>query len=131
MNHSASSQEPAVSRRRLWLGALTPPGVWALHSLSAFLTVVALCRGGDQTLARVVVLMLTALGVGISVAAGLLSRTSWRRLRDGERVAFAEARGQDEYLATIGVYSSVVFTVGILWAGTQAMVMRGLCEFSR
>jgi hypothetical protein len=131
MNHTFSSQERTVSRRRLWLGALTPPCVWAVHSLSAFFVVVGLCRGGDQTLARVLVLVLTGMAAAGTIAAGVLAAASFRRLRDGERVAFAEARGQDEYLASLGVYGSVVFTLGVLWAGTQAMVMRGLCELSR
>jgi hypothetical protein len=131
MNHSAYPHESAVSRRRLWLGVLAPPGLWAAHLLSAFFVVLASCRGGHQGVARGVLLVLTGMAAVASVAAGLLSHASWRRLRDGERVAFAEARGQDEYLAGIGVYASAIFTLGILWAGTQAMVMRGLCEMSR
>jgi len=120
-----------VSRRRLWFGALTPPGVWAAHSLAGFLVVVDVCRSRHQALARVLVLALTGVAFVAIGLTGAVALGSWRRLRDGERVAFAEARGQDEWLAGIGVYAAVVFALGVLWAGLQAVVMSGLCEVAR
>jgi len=128
MNHPSSTSTNEVSRRRLWFGALTPPGVWAVHSLSGFLMTVRLCRGGHQTLTRVAILLLTGAALIVIALTGVVALRSWRRLRDRENVAFAKAQGQDEWLAGIGVYGAVAFALGVLWAGLQSMVMTDPCE---
>lgn len=132
MTDHAATRESAPSRRRLWFGVAAPPVAWSLHTAASFFLFVGLCRHGHhQAAARVLVLVVTALGLAGCGAGGAVAYAAWAQLRGGRRLIEAEGRGQDEMLALVGLFMAVIFGVGVIWAGLQSLVMGDLCEWTR
>lgn len=73
---------------------------------------------------------ITPAALGIAIAAGLTSFRNWRTFSERRDLVRAEAGRRETFMALIGVFSTVIFVIGILWAGIP-LIMLDVCVKAR
>jgi len=125
----------ARSRRDLalqWFGVLAAPGAWSFMLLTnAFLgesmacspgSIMALTTGSGV---KVAVAAVNAAGIVVSVAALLVSLSSWRRLHRSD--ADRSPGGRAEWMAGAGVMVSILFLLIIVAAYLPLVFLHPPC----
>lgn len=125
-----------VSPSRLWFGVLGGALAWFMHHSLGYGLVEINCHSNRLAFEILGVdaavflgLLLTAIAVAVTIAAGLASLVSPRsgRLTDETEVAGApERRVRSDFMAQLGVLFSILFLVAIL-AGTSAFLFLRPC----
>jgi hypothetical protein len=138
MNTQAHSIEAnRVPPSRLWFGVGAAAIAWTIQELLSVIISSLACRdgayiwtwisaGGARALLTVITLGLLA----ITIAAGFISFRNWRSLSSQRHLIRAEGRRREAFMALIGVFVSVVFVGGIIWAGIP-LIMIDLCRSAR
>lgn len=126
-----------VPQGRLWFGFSAAAIAWTVQEfLSVVISSLAcaegayvwtwISAGGARALLAVITLCLLA----IAAAAGFISFRNWRSLSSQRHLIRAEGRRREAFMALIGVFVSVVFVGGIIWAGIP-LIMIDLCRSAR
>lgn len=131
MATQTSSPPPSkISQASLWFGATAAAAVWALQGFICEIITSKACQnnagnwGGISPLGvRWLLAAVTLIALAVAVSAGLTSFRNWRRLTVGPDLLHAEGRRREQFMALIGIFSSVAFVAGILWAGIPLMVL--------
>ncbi len=138
MNTQAHSGETnRVSLSRLWFGVGAAAIAWMIQELLSVIIASLACEdgayvwmwisaGGARALLAVITLGLLA----IAAMAGFISFGNWKRLSARRRLIRAEGFRREVFMAVVGVYVSVVFVAGIIWAGIP-LIMIDLCRSAR
>ena len=130
MAHPAASATPHVSEKRLWFGIFAGPAAWAVHGLTGVILSSNACEGD---ISHHLLAVRWALGVvtiallAVAVAGAVVAYHSWTILSGHRKVIGSEAPGRQEYMALIGLFSSVVFTLGLVWGGLPTLLV-DLCD---
>lgn len=126
----ASAPRPKLSQGRLWFGFTAAAAAWVVHGISGFFITWQACQDGDgdwtflsELEVRWLLGVITITLMALAAAAGLVSFSSWRRLRERRRFIEAEAPDREEFMALGGVLVSTVFFLGILWAGLGPVLL--------
>ena len=121
----------------LWFGATAAAVVWALHGATCELIASKACQndiGSWGPLSplgvRWVLAAVTLIALAVAVSAGFISFRNWRQLAGQEDLGHAEGRRRMQFMALVGVFSSVAFTAGILWAGIP-LILLDICMKAR
>lgn len=125
--------EPLLPQGRLWIGFAAAPVAWAIHGATSFFISWQACQDGtgdwgifSEAEVRWLLGGITLGLLAVAMLAGAISYANWRRLPERRRLLKAEAPGREEYMAMLGVFMAVVFSVGIAWAGLGP-VFTGVC----
>ena len=132
---------PPVSRRRLLTLIAIPPTAWAVHEMACAAVSGWFCVAGHPGTVRATTLVLTVVGLVLSVLATHAAYRALRALRGVPGAAHGraaleatfetEAEPWREMLAFASVLLGVVFTLGLVWGGLSAVLFGTVCEWSR
>lgn len=133
------STEPTLSKenvspRRLWFGCAAAGCCWLGLEIACVLITWRACLHYEQYggasnhpgLRALNIALFCALLL-ITIAAGLMSYTNWRRLSGDTPLLDAEGTGPREYFAIVGVFTSVTLGVGVIWFGIPVFMIT-LCS---
>lgn len=134
---TSSDDRAGITTGGLWFGTAAAAVAWALQGLICELISAKACQnnigswgvlspGGVKWVLATVTLI--ALGFGLS--GGWESYRNWRRLNEHEDLIRAEGSSRVQFMALIGTVASLVFVVGILWAGIP-LIMLDVCVKAR
>ena len=127
-----------IGSPKLWFGFTAATAAWVLLGLLDLLIVWRACVGGEQssdphsnTATIVEFAIVTFALLGLSIASGVISYGNWKRLcGNRERLADAEGRSREEFMALAGVYLSFTMSIGIVWLGLPVAMLQ-LCVRTR
>lgn len=129
----ANSQSGAhVSERRLWFGVLVAPAAWAVQGFTSVILSTNACDAGNlnASAVRIALGVLTIALLAIALWGGVTAFRSWTILSHHRSLLASDAPGREEYMALIGMFSSLVFVIGLLWAGIPPVLLN-LCDQRR
>ena len=138
MPTQSSTHPPAhVSPRSLWFGATGAAIAWAFHGFVCEIISSQACQnvsGNWGSLAPLGVRWLMA-GITIAflvvaVAGGITSFRNWRYLTERSDLLHAEGPLREQFMALGGIFVSVAFVVGIVWAGLP-LIFIDICVKAR
>jgi hypothetical protein len=119
-----------VAPRKLWFGAAGAAVTWALHSTICEIIASKACQNNlgswgwlSPLGVRWLMAAITLIALGIAVAAGLTSFANWRGLSQSPSLIQAAGERRQQFMALVGVFSSVAFLIGILWAGIPLIIL--------
>ncbi|MGB7439192.1 MAG: hypothetical protein WBR26_15125 [Candidatus Acidiferrum sp.] len=122
---------------RLWFGTCAGAAAWAMQGFLCVAISAALCHanysgleGTRETGTFILLVVITAALLGLTLIAAAVSFSNWQRLTNNRPLMSAEATGREQYMALIGVFANVVFTLGILW-GLLAVLLVHMCVRAR
>jgi hypothetical protein len=135
MQTSTYAESPPPPRARTWFALLAPPAAWALQlAAGAVLTGIACERGaipahlGNAGL-RTLELAISGALLATTVACLVIGLRAFRSSGE-ESILAVQGRTRPEYLATLALFVSAIFTLAIIHAALpQAMLP--LCETMR
>ncbi|HEY6404405.1 MAG TPA: hypothetical protein VI479_23495 [Blastocatellia bacterium] len=138
MNPQAHSIETnRVPPSRLWFGVGAAAIAWTIQELLSVIIASLACQDGVYTWTWISAggarALLTAITLGllaVTVAAGFISFRNWRSLSSQRHLIRAEGRRREAFMALIGIFVSIVFVGGIIWAGIP-LIMIDLCRSAR
>ena len=114
----------------LWFGACAGAAAFALDGFVNFLICTQACQDGTGDLGvlsagavRMTLGGITVFFMALTVWGGIVSFRNWQRLSENRKLARAEGHGRQDFMALIGIFTSVVFLVGIIWAGLPLIFM--------
>jgi hypothetical protein len=126
-----------ISPRKLWFGATAAAVAWALEGTVSAIISSKACQNNigswgplSPSGVRLVLAAVTLIGLGFAIAGGLISFRNWRRLAGRPEILHAEGRRRDQFMALVGTFASLVFVIGILWAGIP-LIMLDICVKAR
>lgn len=128
--HTLPEEAEHLPRRRLWFGVFAAAVAWVAHSSTCFIITTQACADGvsdwgplSGTGVRILLGIITLALLAVAITGGVVSFHNWRELSEQRRLTQAEARGREEFLALIGLFISVSFVIGIIWAGIPLLLM--------
>lgn len=132
MYEAATYNNQRWSNRALWFGLLGGPVVYSLHFLAVYWLGEAACQA-NLLRYRVLgleaisfwVLLLTIVAAAITAYGALLAYRNWRRTRDNDEQT---QPSYPPFMAFIGLWLSIGFTVVILLTGLPALFLV-LCDW--
>lgn len=126
-----------LPQRRLWFGTVAAAAAWALHGFTCFLISANACQNGAGRLGplrgselRVLLGVITIVLLGIAVTGGMTSLRNFRAVRQQRSLTHAEALNREAFMSLTGVFLSIAFVVGIIWAGIP-LILINLCIYAR
>jgi len=126
-----------LPQRRLWFGTLAAAAAWALHGFICFLISANACQNGLGRLGplkgselRVLLGVITIVLLGVAVTGGMTSFRNWRAVCEQRSLTHTEALNREAFMALVGVFLSIAFVVGIIWAGIP-LILINLCIYAR
>lgn len=122
--------KPHIPPGRLWFGSVGTVAVWFLVELADVAIAWEACqRGaegtGQHAAVRTLLGVLTALSLGLAVAAWLTSYKTWRLTGEQPDFAGTEAHGRWEFMSFVGVLVSSTLGVGIVLFMLPILVLGG------
>jgi len=109
-----------VPARSLWFPLLAPPAAWSVHGLLGWFVGETTCGALTPVAVRLIVAGITVAALLVSVAAVGLGWRSWRAQSHEANPLEAAAHDRLQFMALGGLLVSVMFTIGIGWAGLSA-----------
>lgn len=122
--------KPHIPPGRLWFGSVGAVAVWFLVELADVAIAWKACQQGagvtgHHAVVRMVLGVLTALSLGLAVAAWVTSYQTWRLTREQADFTRAEAHGRWEFMSFVGVLVSSTLGVGIVLFMLPILVLGG------
>ncbi len=121
----------------IWYGFSAGPAAWTLQGLVAVIVSAQFCPADvpnwgllDQNGVRLVLGLITLGLLAVAISGGLVSLRNWHRLAGDLELARAEGRTREAFMSLGGVLMSIVFSLGILWAGIP-LIMLQVCMRAR
>jgi hypothetical protein len=109
---------------RLWFGAAGAAVAWAIQGFTCFEIAVQACAGGTGSWGplsglgvRLLIGFLSLGFIAVAVAAGFVSYRNWIRLAESRHLKQDEGLGREDYMALVGMFTSLACVVGLIWAG--------------
>ncbi len=133
----ASNPPSHISQRSLWFGTVAAAVAWALHGTVCEIIASKACQNGIGSLGS-----LSPLGVrwllagitlgflGIAVIGGITSFKNWIHLAEHHDLIHAEGSGREQFMALGGIFVSLTFVIGIIWAGLP-LIFLDICMKAR
>ena len=126
-----------VPPRRLWFGTVGAAVAWALHGVVCEIISANACQNGAGSLGSLSPLgvrwLLAGITIGflaIAVASGIISFRNWRHVGSTGDLLHAEGPQREQFMSLIGIFVSVAFVVGIIWAGLP-LIFLDICMKAR
>lgn len=133
MSTQAQSPPNATGRipqGRLWFGMCAGAVAWAIQGFTCFLISTQACKNGLGNLGsippggvRILLGVISLILLAAAVAGGMTSFRNWREVSEHRHLTEAEGRGREAFMSLLGVFVSVAFVVGIIWAGLPAILI--------
>ncbi len=125
MSTQIISDSPSrISQRRLWFGSTAAAVAWALHGAACVILASQACVTGVGNLGSLsppgVRWLLAGITIGllaIAIIGGSVSFRNWIHLAAQNDLVHAEGRGREQFMALVGIFVSLAFVIGIVWAG--------------
>lgn len=135
--HTISPAPHHSSPRGIWFGFAAAAAAWVGYGAAWELIAAQACQNGTGNWGVLspmgVRWLLVGINLGclvIALAAGVTSFRIWRSLTQQHDLVHAEGRGREQFLALTGIFVSVIFTLGIIWAGLP-LIMIDICIKAR
>jgi hypothetical protein len=126
-----------IPPRRLWFGTAGAAVAWALHGTVCEIISAKACQNGIGSLGALspfgVRWLLAGITLGflaIAVAGGIISFRNWRHVAATNDLVHAESPQREQFMSLGGVFVSVAFVVGIIWAGLP-LIFLDVCMKAR
>lgn len=126
-----------VSQRSLWFGFSAAAAAWAVHGFVWEMITSQSCQNGagnwgpfSPAGVRWLLAGVTAILLAVAIYAGVTSFHNWQHLSRQRDLLHAEGRGREQFMAIGGVLISILFSIGIIWAGLP-LIMLGICIKAR
>jgi hypothetical protein len=118
--------------RTLWLGLLAGPLTWIVYFMIGYLLVEAVCKSDFLNFSLLglpavstIILILTAIGVFITIYAGFISYRKWRQGPEAESLIGEQLSHKPvRFMALAGLLLSGLFTLIILMTGISVFILR-------
>lgn len=128
MTTPALEQDIQKSSRSLWFGFLAGPAVYSLHFLTVYLLSEVACQSNWLQVSWLGLNAMVVVVVVITLAAALLNGyLGWLTYRNWQRLN-AEPDGTagsyPDFMALVGTWLNLLFTVTILVTGLPALFLR-------
>lgn len=134
---TSGQESPQASPKGTWFGFAAAAAAWVVYGAAWELIAAKACQNGQGNWGALSPLGVRWLLAGINiaclavaVAAGITAFHNWRALNEKQDVIHAEGRGRAQFLALTGIFVSVVFSLGIVWAGLP-LIMVDICIKAR
>ena len=121
---SASHRIQRIPPGRLWFGTTAAAVAWAVQGFTCFEIAVQACADGTDSWGplsglgvRILLGCLTLGFIAVAVAAGIVSYRTWTILAESRHLMQDEGLGREDYMALVGMFSSLACVVGLIWAG--------------
>ena len=122
-----------VPARRLWFGLSAAFFCWFLVGIAEMFITWRACLRREEfgnsfhdPAATAASFVVTFFLIAVVAAAGFVSYKDWRRLSSQRRFLDAEGRGRREFMALIGVISSLTLGAGMVWMSLPLFILH-LC----
>src|SRR5690242_19395946 len=127
-----TSAEPRAPARSAWFPVVAPFVAWALHVALCIVVTLTACGGTHAVVAsRLAILAVGAGALAVTVASLFKARAALER-GDGQPERF---EGSDasvrQFVARLGLSSSIVFGIAVLWTMLPGVLVTRLCEVGR
>lgn len=126
-----------ISARSLWFGTTAAAVAWALHGAICEIIASEACRTGVGNLwalsplgVRWLLAGITIVFLAIAVAGGITSFRNWIQLAEHHDLVHAEGSGRPQFMALGGIFVSLAFVIGIIWAGLP-LIFLDICMTAR
>ena len=133
----ASDAPIHISQRSLWFGSAAAAVAWALHGAICEIIASEACRNGVGNLgslsAQGVRWLMAGITIGflaISAIGGITSFRNWIHLAEHQDLVHAEGSGREQFMALVGIFVSLAFVIGIIWAGLP-LIFLDVCMKAR
>jgi hypothetical protein len=104
---------------RLWFGLLGAPAAWIVQGLAGWFVGARICTQMSIGAVRIVGGAVGLAAVAVAGAGIVVGRDNWRRTTTRER----PTADRIEFLTVGGLFVSVSFAVGILWALLNSVLL--------
>ena len=112
-----------VTAPRLWAGVLLAPAAWIAQGALGWYLGYEACTTFGVAQARLALMILSLLALGIAVASGLIAWTNWGAVSRERHPGHVHGWNRVEFMAAGGVLVSGVFVIGIGWATLSAVLL--------
>jgi hypothetical protein len=133
MNMNAQSpplQTERLPQARLWFGTCAAAFAWAVQGFTCLQISTQACKDGNGDWGplsgpevRILLGVVTLILLAVAVTGGLTSYKNWRTLAEQRRITRDEGLSREDFMALIGVFLSVAFSLGIVWAGIPPILI--------
>lgn len=115
-----------------WLGALGPPGAWAVEHVAGYAVALANCPDNAIAGSRGVAVLAPTIAIAATAAliaalSGVAATLAWRATRASDD-SDAPPDGRIHFLAVIGMTTSPLFVILIAMSGTGAATISGCVQ---
>src|SRR5581483_6233143 len=121
---TASDPPSHTSQRGLWFGSTAAAVAWAFHGAACVIISSQACVNGIGSLGPLSPLgvrwLLAGITIGllaVAVIGGITSFRNWIHLAEHHDLVHAEGSGREQFMALVGIFVSLTFVIGIIWAG--------------
>jgi hypothetical protein len=133
-----TSDSPSrISQRSLWFGSTAAAVAWALHGAACVIVSSQACLNGVGNLRSLSPLGVRWLLAGITIGflaiaaiGGITSFRNWIHLAEHHDLVHAEGSGREQFMALVGIFVSLAFVIGIIWAGLP-LIFLDICMKAR
>lgn len=115
---------------RLWYGFTAAPAAWALEGVIGVIVSAQFCPANSpnwgilgENGVRLALGLITIALLIVAVSGAIVAYGNWRALSGSREFAHAEGIGREAFMSVGGILLSVVFIIGILWAGIPLLML--------
>ena len=126
-----------IPRGSLWFGTAGAAVAWAWHGVICEVISSEACRNNIGSLGPLspvgVRWLLAGITLGflaIATAGGIVSYRNWQRVAETRDLMHAEGPQREQFMSLAGIFVSVAFVVGIIWAGLT-LIFLDICMKAR
>lgn len=116
-------ERDAIPSPRLWYAIVAPPAVWVAQGALGWLFGARMCTSMSAPAVRTVIGLISLAAAATAVSALFVGWQNWRRTSMSADPRRLMAFGQLEFMASAGFLISVLFLLGILWAGLSSLLI--------
>lgn len=117
--------------RSAWFPVVAPIVVWAIHGAVSVVVTLSACGGHHDVLVRAIVLGGGACALAVIVVGAVRALKAVDQ-SDGQREPFTRVdRSVREFVARVGLLSSLVFGIAVIWSMLPGALVAHLCEVGR
>ncbi len=113
----------AVPSWRLWYGITAALSAWVIQGGCGFVIADAACSGKTMSERGLETLMvgISVVALAVAISGGIVAYRTWSALAT-RRFENVQAWGRGEFMAVVGVFISVVFTIASVWGGLAPLL---------
>ncbi len=134
---TTTAGSPPFPQGRLWFGACAGAVAWGLQGAFCVAISAGMCKATYSRIedarepgTHTWLIVITVVLLCVTLAGAMVALSNWRKLTNKAPLVHAEATGRQAYMALVGVFVNVVFSLGIVWS-LLAVLLVNMCVRAR